>query len=215
MSGPVPNLTQFYGVGPQMPLDGQGADPALDFSIPSAWENPDLWDSVVFTDPNDSSVTFTLPPIGYGRVKITTPVKAKLDDKGGAGKKAPRTTKTGGEATKDVIDVECVEEGWPYILAAARVLIPGSGPWNVVHPKFDLANIAQVMIEEWEDAPSFGEHALIEWKLKYSSVSAAAQTGTGGGSAVDTPWTAKDGSNPKTTDPNKTFHLEQGQAADP
>lgn len=194
----IPNLTQFFGKRPDPPPvnpDGSTSTAPvkdadgfpLDFSMPSAWENPDLWDSVLLTDATNADNKFMLPPVGMGKVSVKTPKKVKLDTKGGAGKAKPKTTKTGGDATKDKITVEAVEEAWPYILAASRAITPGSGPWNVSHPKYTLAAIMQIEIEAWTDAPDFDAHGQIKWELSYSEVTASAQNGNGGGTATDTP----------------------------
>lgn len=231
----LPNLTQFFGPGPVAPPDGVSTDPALDFSIPSAWDNPDLHDQVVFTLKSDPTVTFALPPLGTGKVEIKTPWKVKIDPKGGAGKAKPKQSKTGGEATKDKCKIECIDEAWPYILAAARKIIPGSGPWKVSHPSFDLATIHEVEIESWTDAPKQDAHGFVSWEFTYSEISPQAQSGNGGGNATSTP-DSKDaqrtttvkgfggndnvitiGADPdaKTTNPNSKFSTAQSQASKP
>jgi hypothetical protein len=232
----IPNLTQFFGGVPAPPPDGADPGPTMDFSIPSPWQNPDLWDSVVFTLSSDPSVRFELPPLGMGKVEIKVPWKVKLDSKGGAGKAKPRSTKTGGEATKDKIKIVAVDEAWPFILAASMQITPGSGPWNVTHPKLSLGQVFQVEIESWTDAPSEDEHGIITWELGYSQISPGAQTGAGGGNATTTPdsgdnqrgqtvtnfggipgntVTFPGAPNPKKTDPNTPFKPAQDEAAQP
>lgn len=193
----IPNLTQFFGGGPTATvLDDGTTDTSpqtdddgypLDFSIPSAWQNPDLWDSVLLTDSTNPDNKFLLPPPGMGTVKMKTPLKTKIDAKGGAGKAKPKVTKTGGDATKDKIKFEAIDEAWPYFLAASRAMSPGTGPWNISHPTMTIAKIGQIEIETWTNAPEQDAHGMITWEIGYVSIDPNAQTGNGGGSATSTP----------------------------
>jgi len=181
-----PNLTQFFGETPQ-PSDGP-PDPTLAFDIPSPWANPNFHDSIVFVNPRDSTQAFTIPPVGMGKVEVKTPWKVKIDSKGGAGKAKPRTTKTGGDTIKASMKLkDVIDQAWPYIRAASIALVPGSGPWLVVHPKLMMCNFVQCMVGEWKDAPDEDAHGFIQWELELSQVDPNAQQGDGGKTATDTP----------------------------
>lgn len=184
----LPNLTQFFGGAPQAPPDGSDPDPLLDFSLPAPADDPDTWDHVTFTLSSGGGVVFILPPLGMGTVEVKVPPKVKLDNKSGAGKKKPRASKTGGDATKIKIKISAVAEAFPYILAASRAIQPGSGPWIVSHPKLDMAQIQQLEVEGWEDAlGSKDGHGEIVWEITCQDIDPNAQAGAGGGNATSTP----------------------------
>lgn len=188
MATEQPNLTQFFGSTPSIPKDPADADPKADFSIPSPYEEPDLWDSVKFKSLDDKD-EWLLPPPGMGHVEVEAGPEANIDTKGGAGKPAPRQTKVGGKAVEGKITIHWIDEAWPYILAACRALSPGSGPWSVWHPKLDIAGVSEIEIAKWEDAPSetAEEGFAGTWTLNYKQIVPSAQSGKGGGSAADTP----------------------------
>lgn len=231
MTDEQPNLTQFFGgSGPQPPPDGSEPDPLLDFSLPSPAENPDAHDSCTLQLSSDpTSPLFTLPPTGMGTCTIKVTPAVKIDKKGGAGKKAPRQTKTGGEATKVDITIKCVVEAWPYIVAASRAIQPGSGPWKVGHPKTDLAKVDEIEIAKWKDAPECKDgHCEIVWEFEAQAISPKAQSGAGGGNGTATPDAAdaqrkapgaaqQSQGAPQKSDPNanKTMADAQAKAAQP
>jgi hypothetical protein len=179
----IPNLTQYDGT----PVENTRADdPILDFTIPAAPDNPDLWDAVTFALSSGEGALFILPPAGMGEVDVECSPKVKLDSKGGAGKAKPRQSKTGGEATKVKIKITACAEAWPYLLAAARKILPGSGPWKVGHPAFDIEQITEIEIES-RKTPKWDAFGKVVWEIEAQEVSPDAQKGKGGGNATDTP----------------------------
>ncbi len=152
----------------------------LDLSVPMPSEDPDSWDTVWLDK-------IEMPPLGAGRVKVKIVTKAKLDKKGGAGKKKPKTTKTGHEQAKVTIEIWFIEEALPAVAAACATLVPGSGPYKLRHPKATLCQVGEVMIEGWDDAPDPDDHGLFHWKLNCVENDPAAQKGSGGKSDASTP----------------------------
>jgi hypothetical protein len=196
-------LTQFMGTpqppGGSTPDAHVGVeDDALDFTIPGPHEDADLWDTVWFDK-------IPLPPPGMGKCHIKVSPETKTDKKGGAGKAKPRQSKTGGEATKATIKVTFIEEALPAMVAAARTLQVGSGPYKVRHPKADMASLREVTIEKWKDAPDPDTHGEFTWEFDVIELVPDAQTGTGGKAATTTPKAATGGTTPggQTATPGK------------
>lgn len=215
-----PNLTQFAGVGPVKPPEGADPSPedqGVDFSIPSPWENPDLWDNVLFhKHGDDKEKAFTIAPDGVCVVSVSVEQKAKIDKKGGAGKKKPRSTTTGGEAAKVKVSARVAPDGWPYLLSATRKLLPGE-VFEITHPKTMIAGVLVFQIETVKDAPEVKNGELV-WEIDGVEVKDSAQTGKGGGNATNTPgatdsqrWKDTPKKDAKKFDPNPRHGFDEQQ----
>lgn len=157
----------------------------LDYSIPAPHDDDDTttgadaWDTVYLAE-------IALPPLGSGRAVLKCPIKIKVDKAAKTGAAKPAIKVTGGEAIEGTITVEFVQEALPAMVAAARTLYPGAGPFPIRHPKATMAKLEAVQIVGWADPPDPDPFGKFTWTIQYLQVSMAAQAGTGTGSGVAT-----------------------------
>lgn len=183
------DMSKFFGPPkpvpkgpPQSLLDGINPN-RLDYTIPTPEEAPELWGTLVVGE-----IPLPLKWNAKGEVELSLPVKAKVDKKAKLGSAKPRVTKVGGEAIEGKATIEFSTVGrhneWPAIVAAAKTLIVGSGPYKIAHPMAQLVGFEAAMVTAWDNAPSPRK----PWTIHLLQVDLAAQvgkvTGAGGPSAA-------------------------------
>lgn len=186
-------------------------DRRLDYSILPPFDDDDGTDATPGADAWDTVFVaeIPLPPLGTGSASIVVPPKIKVDKKKSVGAVKPKTTTTGGEAIEGTITVRFCQEALPAMVAAAKTLYPGSGPFPVRHPKATMGKLENIQVTAWTDAPTPDAWGEFTWVIHYREISASAQMGKGG-SAVKTPKDVKTFIQPGDTDGDGHLLNERG-----
>lgn len=150
------------------------------FSDNGSTDGEDAWATVWVAE-------IPLPPVGMGKADLKTPIKIKVDKATKTGAAKPKVKNTGGEAIEGTITVKFGQVALPAMVAAAKTLYPGAGPFPIRHPKATMAQLDAIEIVGWSDAPDPDDYGEFTWVLQYLQVSMTAQNGSGSGSAVKTP----------------------------
>ena len=187
----------------------------LDYSIPGPFGDDDsdtaedLWDTVWLGD-------IPLPPVGTGHAELVCPPKITPDKKKGVGAKKPKVTIVGGEGIDGTITVKFVQEALPAMAAACKTLYPGGGTFPIKHPKATLAQLKNVQITSWGDAPDPDAYGLFTWVIHFHEVSPPAQAGTGksGVKTSKTLWVNAKPGDPAGAEAHAAIAAEKAGSAD-